>query len=374
MTEPGNLAAGVMPPDFSREVHCLLGLPFDAVNMLGAVQRIRTAAANRFPCFLSTPNLNFLIAAQSDIAFRNSVINSDLSIADGMPLVWIAHLLGIPIRERVAGSALFDALRNDSEKPLSVFFFGGPEGAAEAACCKLNSERKGLTCAGFESPGFGSIEEMSSDVIIQRINASNADFLVVSLGAKKGQAWIERNRSGITVPVISHLGAVVNFVAETVKRAPVWMQNTGLEWLWRIKEDPALWRRYFWDGLALLKLLTARVLPYAWYLLRNKPDDSQLAAASAEIIEDAESCVVRLHGAWTLRNILPLRACFSKASLANKNVRLDMRGVSYVDSAFVGLVVLLQGYQFAHHWQLQLLLPSTPVRKIFKYCGAEFLC
>jgi N-acetylglucosaminyldiphosphoundecaprenol N-acetyl-beta-D-mannosaminyltransferase len=364
----------VMLPDFNREVHCLLGLPFDAVNMSAAVERIRSAAADRSPCFLSTPNLNFLIAAQSDIAFRNSVINSDLSIADGMPLVWIARLLGIPIRERVAGAALFEALRSDSEKQLSVFFFGGPEGAAEAACRQLNLERKGLTCVGFESPGFGSIEEMSSEVIIQRINASNADFLVVSLGAKKGQAWIERNRSRITVPIFSHLGAVVNFVAGTVKRAPVWMQNTGLEWLWRIKEDPALWRRYYGDGLALLKLLAGRVLPYAWYLLWNKPDNSQLEAAAAEVIEDAECYVVRLHGAWTLRNILPLRACFSKASQANKNVRLEMLGVSYVDSAFIGLVVLLHGYLLAHHRQFRLLLPSATVRRVFKYCGAEFLC
>jgi N-acetylglucosaminyldiphosphoundecaprenol N-acetyl-beta-D-mannosaminyltransferase len=374
MTEPGKLLTGVVPPDFSREIHCLLGLPFDAVSMEGAVQRIRTAAANRSPCFLSTPNLNFLVAAQSDIAFRNSVINSNLSIADGMPLVWIARLLGIPIRERVAGSALFDSLRNESGKPLSVFFFGGPDGAAESACRRLNTEGKGLACAGFESPGFGSIDEMSDETIIQRINASNADFLVVSLGAKKGQAWIERNRHRVTVPVISHLGAVVNFVAGTVIRAPVWMQNTGLEWLWRIKEDPALWRRYFWDGLALLKLLAGRVLPYAWYLLRHKPDTRQLAAAGIETAEEGGIYIVRIFGAWTLQNISPLRDCYSRATRAGKDIRLEMRGVTYVDSAFVGLVMLLKSHQMQHHRQLRVDLVSEPVLRIFKYCGAEYLC
>lgn len=362
-----------MPPDFYREVHCLLGLPFDDVNMVGAEQRIRHAAANRSPCFLSTPNLNFLIAAQSDAAFRNSVINSDLSIADGMPLVWIARFLGVPIRERVAGSALFDTLRNESGKPLSIFFFGGPEGAAEAACRRLNQEGRGLTCAGFESPGFGSIEEMSNEAIIQRINASNADFLVVSLGAKKGQAWIERNRSRISVPVISHLGAVVNFVAGTVKRAPVWMQNCGLEWLWRIKEDPALWRRYFRDGLALLALLVVRVLPYAWFLLFHKPDDSQLAAAGVETTKDNENYVIRLRGAWTLRNIAPLRDCFARAALAEIDVSLDMSDVSYVDSAFVGLVMLLHGNQTQHRKQFRIVFLPDHTRKIFRYCCAEFL-
>ena len=361
-------------PDFSREVHCLLGLPFDAISMDGAEQRLRAAVTNRSPCFLSTPNLNFLIAAQSDIAFRNSVINSDLSIADGMPLVWIARLLGIPIQERVAGSALFDVLRNSSGKPISVFFFGGPDGAAEAACQRLNLEGRGLSCVGFESPGFGSIEEMSNDSIIQRINASNADFLVVSLGAKKGQAWIEHNKSRITVPVYSHLGAVVNFVAGTVKRAPVWMQNTGLEWLWRIKEDPALWRRYYWDGLALLKLMVSCVFPYAWLLLRYKPDESQLMTAGVETAEDGKSYVIRLGGVCTLRNLAPLRECFNKAAQADKDVQLEMRGVTYVDSAFVGLVMLLHGHQVKYGRQLQLVLLPEHVRRIIKYCGAEFLC
>ncbi len=342
--------------------------------MKGAEQQLRIAIARRSPCFLSTPNLNFLIAAQTDIAFRNSVINSDLSIADGMPLIWIARLLGIPIRERVAGSALFDMLRNSSGKPISVFFFGGPDGAAEAACRRLNLEGKGLSCVGFESPGFGSIEEMSSEAIIQHINASNADFLVVSLGAKKGQAWIERNKSRITVPVYSHLGAVVNFVAGTVKRAPVWMQNVGLEWLWRIKEDPVLWRRYYRDGLALLKLMVTRVIPYAWFLFRHKPDENQLLTAGIETAEDKESYIIHLGGAWTMRNIEQLRDCFSNAAQAGKLVQLDVRGVTYVDSAFVGLVMLMHGYQTQHGSQLKISLLPEHVRRIFKYCGAEFLC
>ena len=110
---------------FERDVYCLLGLPFDTVDMAGAVQRVRDAAARRTSCFISTPNLNFIIGCRADSQFRDSVINSDLSIADGMPLVWIARLLGIPIRERVAGSGLFDQLRERTSTQLSVYFFGG---------------------------------------------------------------------------------------------------------------------------------------------------------------------------------------------------------------------------------------------------------
>jgi len=120
-------------PDFSRDVYCLLGVPLDSVDLAGAERRIRAAAAERSPCFLSTPNVNWLVASRSDPALRDSVIQSDLSVADGMPLVWLAGLAGIPIRERVAGAALFDTLRRASGQTLSVYFFGGPDGVADHA-------------------------------------------------------------------------------------------------------------------------------------------------------------------------------------------------------------------------------------------------
>lgn len=359
--------------DFNRDIHCLLGLPFDAVTMAGAVGRVRRAASDRQQCFLSTPNLSFLIGCLADRGFRDSVINSDLSVADGMPLVWMARLLGIPIRERVAGSGIFEALRGDSARRLSVYFFGGPEGVAEMACKKLNAEATGMVGVGHECPGFGSIDDMSSEPVIARINASGADFLLVALGAKKGQAWIVRNRARLAVPIVSHLGAVVNFVAGTVYRAPAWMQRAGLEWLWRIKEEPGLWSRYFRDGLALLALLATRVAPYAWYLRRHQADADQLAMAGVETREDGQNHIIRLRGAWTQWNIAPLRDCFSRAVLAGKDVKLEMGEVAYVDSAFVGLVMLLQGHQAQHGRQLLLVSLRQPVRRVIKYCCAEHL-
>ena len=342
--------------------------------MAGAVRRIRQAVREHWPCFLSTPNLNFLIGCLTDVRFRDSVINSDLSIADGMPLVWIARFLGIPIGERVAGSGLFEALRNDTSEHLSVYFFGGADGVAETACHRLNAESSGLMCAGYESPGYGSIEDMSSDATIAKINASGADFLLVSLSAKKGQAWIKYNRARISVPVISCLGATLNFTAGTVNRAPAWMQNIGLEWLWRVKEEPMLWRRYFGDGLALLTLLVTRVFPYAWYMQHHKPNADQLATASAETREEGQNCIVRLRGAWTQRNMVSLRDCFSKAVLAGMDVRLEMDGVTHVDSAFLGLVMLLQAHQTRHGKRLLMVSLPEPVRRVIKYCCAEYLC
>ena len=166
-----------MPVSFDRDVYCLLGLPFDAVDMADTIRHVTEAAVRNQPCFLSTPNIDWIIGCRTDSEFRDSVVNSDLNVADGMPLIWIARMLGIPLRERVAGSNLFENLRRWPGAPIPVFFFGGPDGAAEVACQRLIAEGRGLTCAGFESPGFGSVEDMSGDETIDRINRSNASFL-----------------------------------------------------------------------------------------------------------------------------------------------------------------------------------------------------
>ncbi len=360
-------------PDFSREVHCLLGLPFDAVDLAGAEARVRAAAGSGTRCFLSTPNVNFLVNSQRDAAFRRSVIDSDLSVADGMPVVWVARLLGIPIPGRVAGASLFESLRRPAGERLSVYFFGGARGAAEAAWRNLPAAQGGLQCVGFSFPGFGPVEEMSHDALIERINAARPDVLVVALGARKGQAWIERNRARLNVPVISHLGAVLEFAAGAVQRAPVWVQNAGLEWLWRIKERPALWRRYFADGLALARLLVTRVLPYAWYQRRNAPGELQLAVAGLETLDEGQRRIVRLRGTWTRVNLARLRRCCHHAALAGKDLRLDLGEVTYVDSAFVGLLMMVEAHQRRLGRRLALLPVARPVRRVIRYCCAEYL-
>lgn len=251
-------------PYRERRLVSLLGLPFDCITLAQTVDCIRAAAAERTPLFLSTANVNFVVSAQHDAAFRDSLFESQLCVADGTPLVWIARLLRLPLRERVAGADVFQALREHAGPPLGVYFFGGPPGVAERACAVLNAEGRGLCCVGYQSPGFGSVESMSTPEQLQHIRAARPDFLVVSLGARKGQAWIRRNRHAIDVPVVSHLGAVVNFVAGAVARAPAWMGAAGIEWCWRIAQEPALWRRYASDGWQLLRLVATQVPPQLW--------------------------------------------------------------------------------------------------------------
>ena len=354
---------------FARDVFCIAGLPFDAVTLAQTVQRLRVAAETRTRCFLSTPNLDFAVGAATDAAFRNSVLNSDLSVIDGAPLVWIARALGLPIRERVAGASLFEALRAHPGAPLRVYFFGGPPGAAEAACHRLQTTRTGLQAVGFDAAGFGSVEEMSSVERIARINASGADFVVVSLGAKKGQAWIERNAAALDAPLLCHLGAVVNFVAGTVARAPDAWQGLGLEWLWRIKEEPTLWRRYAHDGRVLAGWLVTRVLPMAWALRRARSEGASAVCAIDRSVP--RTLRIGLAGAWTRTELGPLRAAFAEAAAAGLRIELDLHRAEHVDAAFIGLLLLARGSFGPERLRLDGAAPT--VRRALRRHGAGFL-
>ena len=340
-----NAATATVPTsgvNFDRPLVCLLGLPFDAISIAQAVLRIRADAFARRRCFVSTPNLNFVITARSDAAFRGSVLRSDLSLVDGMPLVWVARLLRLPVHGRVSGADVFEALQAHPGPAISVYLFGGPAGVGERAYEQINRRGGGLRCVGFDTPGFGSVESMSSAAQIARINASGAQFVVVALGAKKGQAWIEHNAALLTAPVLSHLGAVVNFAAGGVQRAPAWMQGSGLEWLWRIKEEPVLWRRYWGDGLSGAWLLLTRVLPDAMQALMA--GTRVPGAARVEVRQSANGTTLALHGPWRTGGVADLRAALTVCAASNARVTIDMSCVTDGGAAVVATLLVAKGW------------------------------
>ena len=370
-----------MPPDFSRDIVCVFGLPFDAINMAQAEASVRRAIRARTRCFFSTPNLNFAVGCQGNAAFRDSVLQSDLSLADGWPVLMAARLLGSPLPERVTGSDLFEQLcktaKNTHGEParetISIYFFGGPEGAAQAACARLNAAGAGVRCAGFDAPGFGSIEEMSSNSHLVSLNAANADFVVVALGAQKGQAWIQRNLQYIKSPVVAHLGAVVNFAAGTVRRAPDWAQWLGLEWLWRVVEEPALWRRYANDGAALIRLMVTRVLPLAFYLRLHAPSHEALADARMTVVHGLERSVLRIEGAWTRANLRPIRELLQLHAAQRRPLALDLGAVTCLDGSAIGLLTLLYGWQQKAGLEWSVVAASTQARRCLYLACADYL-
>jgi N-acetylglucosaminyldiphosphoundecaprenol N-acetyl-beta-D-mannosaminyltransferase len=344
-SEVASVTSFTLPDDLSREVYSVLGIPVDAIGMHAALHRIESAAAAKVPFLISTPNLNFLVNSQLDPHFRDSLILSDLCTADGMPIIWIAWLAGIPIKDRIAGSDILDALKaeHSSAHPLKIFLFGGAEGVAAAASHALNSEPRGLYCVKSLDPGFCSVDEMSRDEIVDNINSSGADFLVASLGANKGQLWLQRNHHRLLIPVRAHLGASINFQAGTVKRAPTIMRKSGLEWLWRIKEEPYLWRRYWNDGSVLLLLLFTRVLPLAfwtwWLQLKYERWGGDLIITQAC---GHESVTVSLSGPANARNVDKAIRAFRTAVATKKRITLDFSNTCTIDARFLGLLLMLK--------------------------------
>jgi N-acetylglucosaminyldiphosphoundecaprenol N-acetyl-beta-D-mannosaminyltransferase len=344
-------AAGRRELDLGRDVHALLGLVFDRIDLDGAVRHIQHCVATRRPCFLSTPNVNFVAAAAHERVFRGSVLRSDLSVADGFPIVLAARWMGLAFPGRVAGADLFERLqaagRSAQRPPIKLFLFGGPPGVGAHAAVQINAQAQGFECVGHDEGGFGDIEAMSADITIDRINASGAEFVLVALGAKKGQAWIERNRARLHAPVISHLGAVINFAAQSIERAPLWMQRLGLEWVWRIVQEPQLWRRYWSDGQMLVGTVLTRLLPWSarrW--LQRLPSGANQAPRYHIETARTGQAVIKLTGDWRLdAEQRSLRLTLADLLRAGSSVEFDLSAAPALDSTLLGLMSLIDAWQ-----------------------------
>jgi len=346
-----------MKTPYDRNVWSVLGVPIDVLTLSEARGKIEHAVRHRQRLSFVTPNVNWLVRALQDPGAMKQILRADLSLADGAPIVWLARRLGVPIRERVAGSDLFEMLRQDKDKqavPIRVFFFGGREGAAQAACDVLAAESGRLVPAGWHNPGFGSVEDMTSDSIQNKINQARPDFVLVALGAAKGQAWIEANQAALDAPVIAHLGAVMDFVAGTVRRAPRWMARLGLEWIWRILADPALWRRYWRDGKALLAVSGKR--------LRRLRQAAKFTGAPRALevstVTRDETSILILKGDAQKAYLPALRQALYRFSRPDGALMLDLSAVRSIDAAILGQIHMLQHCMLRHEQPLRLRVPS----------------
>lgn len=357
--------------DLARHVYGLLGVPVDAIDFPVLLRTMTEAADARWPLLISTPNVNFLVKSQRNAAFRESILASELCLVDGMPLIWIAKLLRIPIRERVAGSDLFGRLkaRRDTSRPLRVFLFGGNDDLVEKVAAKLNLAKGGMECVGALNPGFGTIDEMSSPQIIDAINASRADLLAVFFGAEKAQAWLMHNHWSLRPPLRAQFGATINFEAGTVRRAPPLLRSTGFEWLWRIKEEPHLWRRYLSDGTRLFRLLATSVVPAVLRLRQVRQD----APLSVVVREDQSSVTLKLAGAAIEANVAAAVAHFRAALDEEKNLKIDLAETEIIDPRFFGLFLMLRKTLMRRGQSLQFTGVSRRVRRLFRLNRFEYL-
>ncbi len=360
--------------DLDREVYAILGIPIDAIGMDEVLNALDSAARLRRPCLLSTPNVNFIATSRKSPEFREILLASDLCAADGAPIIWIARLLRLPIRYRVAGSDIFESIKQFKPKnrPLKVFFFGGDENIAAQAAARLNLESTRLKCVGHINPGFTSVEAMSCETIIAQVNESQADLLLVSLGAQKGQEWLYRNHMRINIPVRAHFGATLNFQACAIRRAPVVFRRLGLEWLWRIKEEPRLWRRYLYDGLMLLRLFMTKVIPLALLQTFRKRRAAPFDVQMSYMIRGT-SAVVHLSGDATADSVVRAKVHFREAISKSRHLIVDLRDTQQIDARFLGFLLMVRKCLTARDGTINFTGVSARLKQIFTLHDVDYI-
>jgi N-acetylglucosaminyldiphosphoundecaprenol N-acetyl-beta-D-mannosaminyltransferase len=229
----------------------ILGIPFHPTTLSGAVDRIEGMVRDGGTHCVVTPNVDFLVKAQRDAELRTILVNADLVLCDGKPIVWASHLLGEPLPGRVAGSDLIPLLlQRAAQRGWRVFLLGGSPGVAAEAARRIGASHPLLPPVAHFSPAFRPLEEMDNGEIISRIRAARPHIMLVCFGCPKQEKWISRNRHLLDVPVLIAAGATVDFLAGNMARAPVWMRRSGTEWVFRLLQEPRrLASRYADDAL-----------------------------------------------------------------------------------------------------------------------------
>lgn len=225
-----------------------LNVKIDNCSMDEALGYACTLVEKKQNAIVVTPNIDHLVLLETNESLRNAYNQADLILADGMPIIWFSKLFGTPIKEKISGSDFLPKLcAVAARKQYKMFFLGAAEGVAEQAAEKLTSRYPGLQVVGCYSPSVGfekKEDEMNKiDVLLKE---SQPDILVVALGCPKQEILICENRNRWNVPLSLGVGASLDFAAGRVKRAPKWMSRMGLEWFYRILQEPRrMFYRYF---------------------------------------------------------------------------------------------------------------------------------
>jgi N-acetylglucosaminyldiphosphoundecaprenol N-acetyl-beta-D-mannosaminyltransferase len=192
-----------------------------------------------------TPNVDHVVMVESNEAFAQAYSRAALCLADGMPLVWGSRLLGLPLPERVAGSDLvLPLLERAAQRQWRVFFLGANEGVADKAA-EVVRQRFGTNVVGTDAPRITLGDTAQLDRIGAQLNAAQPHLVLMAFGAPKQEFLMDALADRVRPAVCLGIGASLDFIAGTVKRAPAFMRRSGLEWLYRLGQEPRrLWRRY----------------------------------------------------------------------------------------------------------------------------------
>lgn len=229
----------------------------DNVTENEAIAHIEQCIQTRKIGHVITPNVDQIVRIERDPYFKEICDNAELLLVDGHPLMWIAKWYGRSIKEKICGSDLVPHLCSvASKKGYRVFLLGAAEGVAAKAAKNLEKEYPGIQIAGTYSPPFGFENDKDMlDNINTMLIESKADLLFVGLGVPKQDRFIYENMSIYQIPMSFSIGATIDFIAGKQKRAPRWMTDHGIEWIYRLICDPKrMFKRYIVDDMKIFWL------------------------------------------------------------------------------------------------------------------------
>lgn len=230
----------------------------DNLTMKETIDEIDKLIKKDKNAYVVTPNVDHIVKLETDKELQEVYKDADLILTDGKPLLWISKFYKTPIKEKISGSDLFPLLcKMAAEKGYNMFFLGAGEGVANKAAQNLINKFSKLNIVGTYSPPFGFEKDKKEiEKIINMVNKANTQILIVGLGCPKQEKFIHKYRKELNVPISLGLGASLDFEAGNIKRAPKWMSDNGLEWLYRLSKEPKrMFKRYIVDDVKIFKLM-----------------------------------------------------------------------------------------------------------------------
>ena len=229
----------------------------DNLTMAETLNEIDKLIQKKNCSYVVTPNVDHIVRLEKDEELQKVYKNASLILTDGKPLIWISKWYKTPIKEKISGSDLFPRVcQLAANKNYTMYLLGAAEGVADTAARNLMKKYPGLNIVGTYSPPFGiEKNEQEMNKIKTQIQDVHPDILIVGLGCPKQEKFMYYNCKDLGVPISFGLGASIDFEAGNIKRAPKWMSNHGLEWLYRfLKEPKRLFKRYFVDDLKIIQV------------------------------------------------------------------------------------------------------------------------
>lgn len=336
----------------------VLGIPFHNVTMEETLDLIEKLIDEGGFHQIATANVDFLRHAINDERLRSTLCSCDVVIPDGMPVVWMSHLLGTPLKERVTGIDLVSRLaERAAERGYSVFLLGSSEVRSQLAAHTLAKRYPGLRIVGRYAPPPAQLDQMDHEEILSRIEAAKPDILLVAFGNPKQEQWLARHRDRLKVPVCIGVGGTLDALAGGWQRAPRWMQSSGLEWLHRMSQEP--------------RRLAARYASDAVCLLRHLPGYLTVSAAQPHRVGDrvaaqqiGNTCLISVSGDLTGERLTEFNTLSLDACLQGRNIVVNLSNAGYMSAESLGSLIFLENRMRQRNEQLWLAGLPPHLRRV----------